>query len=137
MNRRIFLAAQASLAAIGISGTAGASILTKRANWKNAIAKDLTPLIGQKFTAKTSDGQRVSLTLADVTAHDSGPHRPSHLARSEGVTIGFKGADRLSEAIRSGQELVTLHHSAIGQCDLMMTSVPKRSGGHILEAVLS
>ena len=137
MNRRVFLAAQASLAALGLSSAANASIFSGETNWKSATSKELTPLIGKTFTAKTSDGQSVKLKLADVKAHDSGRHRPAHLRRAEGVTIGFKNGDHLSEAVKSGHQLVSLNHPTIGQCDLMMTSVPQKSGGYLLEAVLN
>ncbi len=136
LNRRAFVAAQACAVLAGASGLAGASILGSAPSWETATKKELSPLIGDRFTATTMDGLHVDLKLIAAEACCSGPARPAHLARREGVMAVFK-SPQASKIALSGHQTVRIKHASLGKFDLFIGAVPSRSGGHVLEAILN
>ncbi len=136
LSRRTFVAAQACAVLSGASGIAGASALSKAPSWETATKKELTPLIGDRFTAITEGGQHIVLQLIAAEACCSGRHRPVHLKRREGVTAVFT-SPQAGQIALSGHQTVRIKHTSLGKFDLFIGAVPSRSGGHILEAILN
>ncbi|MEP3892155.1 MAG: hypothetical protein ABJN69_16980 [Hellea sp.] len=133
LNRRLFMAGQASFATLGAAGVAGAST---HSSWKTLGHKNLEPLIGDKFTARTEAGDIMTLKLVDSSPVKSGWHRPVHLKRREGVVATFEsnGAAAYAEA---GDRVVTMTHKELGRFDVFLSATQKKSGGFELEVVLN
>lgn len=133
LNRRLFMAGQASLVTLGAVGVAGAS---SNSSWKTLGHKDLKPLIGDSFTARTEAGDSMTLKLVDSSPVKSGWHRPAHLKRREGVVATFEssGAAAFAEA---GDQLVAMNHKELGRFDVFLSATQKKSGGFEMEVVLN
>ena len=136
LSRRGFMAAQAGVVAVGASGAASAAVFSRPVSWATMTRKDLSPLIGETFTARTEDGQKFDLKLVDAELVKSGWHRPMDLARREGVVAVFDSphAAKLAEA---GHQTVRLHHPQLGSAEIFLGAVPSRSKGHLIEAIFN
>lgn len=145
-TRRDFLAGVSALsaAASGIFGLAGAMTPASAAvqaaggvGWGRAGARDLERFVGHVFTIKLADGNLAPLNLIEVQAIDSGPHRPADLARAQGAVMVFDfGANE--ELVEAGHRTYRVSHpGGMGECDVFLGPVRRRTGGHCLEAVLN
>ena len=102
----------------------------------NSTAADLQSLVGEVARIRGDGVRSVSLTLVAALAAPSGPARPAHLLRQDGVVLVFDGPD-IASLVAGGHGLYTVRMPRLGAERLYMGPVPKRSGGHTFEAVLN
>jgi len=133
MNRRAFVAAQAGVAAMGVSGMAAASTKPK---WETLTVKELKPFIGEQFKVQCDCGLSMQLRLTETIAAKSGWARPANLRRREGVIAVFDSpqAEKFAE---NGDRSVRISHPELGSFNLFLGATPRRNGGFDIEAVLN
>ncbi len=136
LNRRAFVAGQAVIAVAGLSAAAGAAPFKSKATWQNLTAKELSPMIGDKFIAHCEDGRRLDLKLTAAEASKSGWRRPMALPRREGVTAVFS-CPQVENFAELEHQTVRITHKDLGGFDLFLGAVPRRNGGCDIEAVLN
>ena len=145
VTRRTVLAQVSALGVAAVTGLtglfravtpAGAAGSAAGHAWETAGAPQFGQMIGHTFRVRLDDGTFLALRLVEVEAVVSGPHRPAHLRRREGVVLVFDGA-RTQALVEQGSRCYQVRHARLGTCDLLLGPVPRRSGGHYIEAVLN
>lgn len=143
LTRRGFVAANAA-AAVTLASAQGAQAFcgkghamdaAVRADWTTATATELEPFIGDRFRVSSDTAGELVLKLVEVIPGNSGPHRPSHLARKESVIAVFDSPDK-APLVDCGHATHTFRHSVLGTADLFAGSVCNRAGEHTIEVVL-
>jgi len=149
LNRRSFLYGKIAFAStIGFGGAAYAlgpkqmsntqSVLETKdqPSWKAGTADQFAKIINQPFTAITNDGDMLHLTLVKAEAGNSGANRPKDLPRSESVSLIFK-SDFAEDLADQGHQTVWMWNSTLGESQILLGAVPRRSGGYDIEVVLN
>ena len=148
ISRRAVLAGQAALAGLmALPGHAAtrvapatdcaakpAACLPPR--WHSATAEELAGLVGDRFRIRTQGHGNLVMRLVSVEPNRSGPARPDHLPRREGVTAVFDSPD-MAPLVAQGYGTHQVYHPRVGRAELHLQAVPRRSGGHFIEAVLN
>ncbi len=93
-------------------------------------------MIGDRFRINSRDTGELVLKLVSVEPVNSGPARPSHLPREEGVVALFDSPDK-APMVECGCGIYRVSHARLGSADLYMGPSPLRHGGHVLEVVLN
>gem|GEM_PF-3023440 len=136
LNRRKFIGANLCVAAGLI--TPGSVAALERNNWATVTATEFNAFNRQSFFVQTDDNRRIRLRLIKTEASNSGPARPAHLARAEGLTAVFvttqADAAWLAEA---GHQSVNIWHETLGNGRVFIGAVPSRRGGYFVEMVLN
>ena len=136
LDRRSFLYGQVAVAStIGLSG---ASYARGRTNprWETATARQFEAFIGQAFTGMDKDRNLLHLTLVKVESGNSGSDRPKNLPRPESVILVFK-SDFAEDLAAQGHHSVWINHHTLGETNIFLGAVPRRSGGYDIEAILN
>jgi len=135
-NRRaLFYGPLALSAAIGGSAPALAYV-KEQPKWETGTAEDFKALVNRPFTAMTKEGKLLHLTLVEARAGNSGPARPKGLSRSESVTLTFRC--KFEADLESlGHDSAWVWNSTLGQSQLLLGSVPRKSGGYDIELILN
>jgi len=149
INRRSYLVSQLAIAslaggasAMALSGpgdmTSETSLLKAGGDavWKRGTADDFKGLINESFTAFAKDGSMFHLVLDQVESGHSGPARPNSLVRSESVSLMFKSVVS-PDLLNIQEQSVTMWNSKLGEFELFLSPVPRRSGGFDLEVILN
>ena len=137
IDRRTFLAAQTAVMAVGLGGTALAfEPRESRADWKVGTADQFSKLVNQRFTAFAQDGSMYHLVLTSVEKGKLDAGRPRSLRRSESATLYFKSVNANDLNI-PGHETVTMYHPSLGQMDIFLSVIPKKSGGTEIEVIFN
>jgi len=145
LSRRGFMAANAAAAALttvplatsaGTPSPTGATIKSSPMTWTQISADGFESLIGDRFHVSTAEAGAVVMTLIAVERVDSGPHRPSDLPRSHGITAVFDSPDK-QPLIDCGHATHRVSHPRLGSADLFMGPTCLREGGHEIEIVLN
>jgi len=150
-NRRIFIAANLCLtaglgmgfatAALGqeIPGSLATSSPSLSANtWNTVATPEFRSFKRDYFYALTDDNRPVRLRLLKVIAGNSGPHRPRHLARREGLIAVFNAAKADCDwFIENGHQSVGIWHHALGNSRVFLGAVKNARGQYKIEMVLN
>ncbi|WP_144435658.1 DUF6916 family protein [Roseovarius atlanticus] len=150
-TRRMVLAAKAALtgalalpvpafarsnAEPGVPATGAAIAPVAPARWETATADELRPYLGQRFRVSTRTHGSLALRLVDVASPDRDPARPGLLKRRLSVSAIFDGPDaQVLAGLEDG--IHRLSHPRIGQIDAFLKTLPRRSGGSMIELVLN
>ncbi|QFT93973.1 hypothetical protein FIU86_14080 [Roseovarius sp. THAF9] len=106
------------------------------ARWETATADELRPFLGQRFRVSTRTHGALALRLVDVASPESDPARPGVLTRRLSVSAIFDGPDaQILAGLEDG--IHRLSHPRIGQIDAFLKTLPRRSGGSMIELVLN
>ncbi|KMW57529.1 hypothetical protein AIOL_002494 [Candidatus Rhodobacter oscarellae] len=96
----------------------------------------MAKLIGDRFRINSPDTGELVLKLVGVEPINSGPDRPAHLPRAEGVVAVFDSPDK-NPVVECGCGIYRVSHARLGAADLYMGPSPLRRGGHVVEMVLN
>lgn len=133
-NRRRFLAGQlGAIAAVGLPVGASAR---SRLSWETVSAAELSTMIGEKFWAVSDSLAQYGLNLIEVEEVSLGKDVPIGLKRKSGLIAAFD-SPHMSQIVSAGHQTVLINHRTLGRSRVFIGAVPKRSGGHIAELVLS
>ena len=134
LNRRLFMGGQIALAAsLGLGSSAFAS--DDKISWQKGTANQFAQLIDQQFTAVTAEGALLEMTLIEAVAGKSGPARPKNLARSESVSLVFE--TDFPEDLAGQEKSTRVWNATLGEAELYLSAIPRRSGGYEIEVILN
>lgn len=104
--------------------------------WGTAGSEQFSGFIGDVFSLKSASGDSADLKLLEVISHPSGPDRPDHLGRKEGVTIVFDPSGFEWLKVPGGQ-IVDVWHHELGSERVFVSVIPTRDGGFTVEIPLN
>lgn len=142
LNRRAFMAGNLSIAAGVTASVANASAFLSPTvspnTWSTVAASEFTAFRRDYFYAQTDDNRLVRLRLLKVIATNSGPARPKHLARREGLIAVFNAAKADCDwFVENGHQSVNIWHHALGNSRVFLGAVKNARGQYKIEMVLN
>jgi len=141
LNRRNVIIGQAcAIGFIGSTAVASATSLPydlqSAPTWETVTYNEMTAFRLQRFWGRGDDGTSFAMRLLRTEAINSGPARPKHLKRKEGV-IALFGSPQMDWFIKKGAQNILVGHKVLGHATLYITPSPRRKSGYFLEAVLN
>jgi len=107
-------------------------------DWSSIEAAEFRKFSSDYFYILTDDNRPVRLRLLKTLKVDSGPYRPDHLARREGLIAVFNApiAD-CNWFIENGHQSVNIWHHALGNGRVFLGAVKNARGQYKIEMILN
>ncbi|WP_136442430.1 DUF6916 family protein [Pacificoceanicola onchidii] len=146
-RREALLVKGACLTAVALPGTASAALMDQpkapgqtaalaAPRWETTTSAEMAGLVGDRFRFRSAEHGTIVLKLVELEDHPSGPHRPAHLPRRDGMTALFEGPD-MAPIVADGGGTFEVSHPRMGRATLYVTAAPTRSGSALVELVLN
>ena len=119
------------------SGTIQAPSLSAN-SWETVAEPEFKVFKRQYFHVLTDDNRPIRLRLLKIIPGNSGPNRPKHLRRREGLIAVFNTSKANCDwFVKNGHQSVNIWHHALGNSRVFLGAVPSPRGGHKIEMVLN